>query len=145
LVLLALLSLAAAGCSYKTTGNEPGTLTVNNPLRLPASPAPARPAEGAAAALPALPRSGTYAGFAFATANPGGLCSTRLRIDRFFVNGDRVVFGAFRGTIQPDGNLRMQVGPSYVFGRFQGDRFEGQFRRAGPNCPFRIELERVSD
>ncbi len=133
--------LPVVACTYTQTGSGPGRLTVDDPFALPGSQATTGDMN---APDTAFPQSGTYAGFASATANPGGLCSDRLRINRFFVNGNRVVFGAFRGTIQPDGKLQMQVGPSYIFGHFQGDRFDGQFYRAGPTCPYQITLARVS-
>jgi hypothetical protein len=135
--------LLMTACTYTETGGAPGRLTIDDPFALPGQPA-LQAVGDANVPASAFPQSGTYAGLATATGDPGGLCSSPLRIDRFFVEGDRVVFGAFRGRIQADGALKMQVGPSYIFGRFQGNRFDGQFYRAGPTCPYRIALNRVS-
>jgi hypothetical protein len=137
------MPLLVTACTYTETGGAPGRLTVDDPFALPGQAALLADANVNAPAS-ALPQSGTYAGLATATGDPGGLCSSPLRIERFFVDGDRVVFGAFRGRIQPDGSLKMQVGPSYIYGGFQGNRFEGQFYRAGPTCPYSIALNRIS-
>ena len=60
------------------------------------------------------------------------------------VNGNQVTFGSFRGTIRPDGSLRMEAGPSYVYGRFIGSRFSGRFWRPQPSCTFSITLAPVT-
>ncbi len=52
-------------------------------------------------------------------------------------------FGAYRGTIQPDGSLHMQAGPTYVYGQFVGSHFDGRFWRPPPGCTYDLSLDPV--
>ena len=139
-------SLLLGGCTYETQplSTEPGRLTVNVPGRFPAvvsegAGAPPREAAIPAAAGPVTPRQGSYRGAASVRSNPGGQCRA-MTISNWTVRGDQVRFGAFRGTIQPDGSLNMQAGQSYIRGRFSARGFTGTFWRPGPHCTFTLAL-----
>ena len=139
----------------------PGTLTVDMPGRLPettgldasgspdALPPPAglEPAAFARAPGPVPagpPVSGPYQGQGVGLNDPGGFCQSRIRIDNWVVSGNRVSFGAFNGTIAPDGSLTMQVGQSYIYGRFIGSHFAGRFSARQPSCAYSLMLDPAS-
>lgn len=150
---LRMLALAVlpvlVGCSYTVSRSGPGALTFTPPGRLPgqtqgvASAPPPPGMERNAALTPALPPSGMYAGLARLD-NHNGQCGDPLRVSQFFVRGNRVDFGAYKGTIRPDGSLKMQYGPSHVYGQFYGAHFEGRFWRPGPGCTYHLFLDRKS-
>jgi hypothetical protein len=130
---LALLAaLLASACTYTGTPMGPGNVTFQLPGTLPpASTGLAMPpalAGNAEVIAPApAPQTGVYAGIARNIDDPGGMCADPVRVKRFFVNGNQVSFGAFHGTIQPGGRLKMQAGDAYVYGQFIGSHFEGRF------------------
>ena len=124
-----------------------GRLRVQRPDRAGPGPAAigrdgAAPPGGAASQAPA-PQSGHYAGTGFVMRNQGTLCAQQIRVTNFVVNGNRVSFGAYRGTIQPDGSLHMQAGPTYVYGQFVGSHFDGRFWRPPPGCTYDLSLDPV--
>lgn len=124
----ALLGVAACGCSPSYS-----------PL--------AQPPIGAASVGPGgssnSPASGMYRGEAVALNDPGGYCSTRMAVTNWTVSGNEVSFGAFRGTIQPDGALAMQAGPRYVQGRYTGSHFVGRYTTPQPSCEYQITVDPV--
>jgi hypothetical protein len=74
--------------------------------------------------------------------NPGALCANTIKITQWFVSGPNVSFGAFKGTIQPDGSLSMQAGITYISGRFVGSRFDGRvWRGLAEGCQYMISVE----
>lgn len=132
-----------AACSYTVSGAGPGTLTLSRPGNLPGQGSTAPPPPGMErdfALTPSFPPSGMYAGTGRLD-NHNGLCGDPLRVSRFFVRGDRVDFGSYRGTVQPDGSVKMQFGDSYVYGQFYGAHFEGRYWRPGPVCTYHLFLD----
>ena len=137
---IVLIALAAAGCTMTSTGAGPGTVTVRQPGSLPAPPP-----QQAAPSPPAPPLNGTYAGVAQLSSIVGSSigCTREVQIRSFTVNGDRARFQGFRGNIEPDGSLRMQAGPSFISGNFDGGRFVGSFWRPQPSCTYDLVLNHV--
>jgi hypothetical protein len=136
------VSLAGAGCTYKSDGiGGPGTLTVNRPGTLPSPPPPSQPTAPPDAVTP--PPSGQYEGVAQIRANPGGACRRQFPVRNFFVTGDRVRFEAFRGRIQPDMSVRLQGGNSVIQGSFDGGNFTGRLWRPQPSCTYDIVLTHI--
>jgi len=147
LVPLAAVALLAAGCRATPTVEAPGVvrLSIDDSLVNNAAPPPPGLAGNAEAiSPPPAPRSGPYAGFGYNIVDPGGRCAGKIRIYNFHVNGNQVTFGAYRGTIQPDGHLRMQGGDTYIYGQFVGAHFEGRFWEPGPACTYTMSLEPVA-
>jgi hypothetical protein len=139
-------SVALAGCKSVGSPEGPGTMTFEAPGYRPRTPyVPPSSLDGNAATIPSAPapRNGAYAGIGRVLDDPGGLCGDPIRITNFHVNGDRVSCGAFNGTIQPNGDLTMQVGPRTIAGRFIGTHFEGRFWQPGPACTYTPSLEPV--
>jgi hypothetical protein len=90
------------------------------------------------------PRSGEYAGTGTARNDPLGECRSPIRITNWVVSGSSVRFGAFTGTIQPDGSLDMQVRSTYISGRFAGSFFQGTvWQRIGAGCHYSISVQPV--
>lgn len=145
MLVVAVLPVLAA-CSYTVSGAGPGTLTLTPPGALPgqaggAAAAPPPPGmERDFALTPSFPPSGMYAGTGRLD-NHNGQCGDPLRVSRFFVRGDRVDFGSYRGKVQPDGSLKMQFGPSYVYGQFYGAHFEGRVWAPGAFCTYHLYLD----
>ncbi|HWA79728.1 MAG TPA: hypothetical protein VG848_05385 [Acetobacteraceae bacterium] len=133
----AAFALLLAGCAY------------NGPTAAQPGPAPPIPAEtgaeplppGTAASVAPAPRNGEYVGTGVNVTNPGAVCALRIRVYNFFVNGNRVKFGAYSGVIQPDGSLHMQAGPTYIYGQFIGSHFDGRFWRVQPACTYDLSLD----
>ena len=137
---LVLGALAASGCTMTSSQTGPGTVSVRQPGSLPAPP-PAPPAPSP----PAPPLNGTFAGVAHLSSNVSSSigCTQEVQIRSFTVNGDRARFQGFRGIIEPDGSLRMQAGPSFISGSFDGGRFVGSFWRPQPSCTYDMVLNHV--
>jgi hypothetical protein len=135
---IVLIALAASGCTMTSSGTGPGTVTVRQPGSLPAPPSAPPPQA-------ALPPNGTFAGVAELSSSPSTSigCTREVQIRSFTVNGDRVRFQGFRGTIQPDGSLQMQAGGSFISGNFDGGRFVGSFWRPQPSCTYDMVLNHV--
>jgi hypothetical protein len=149
------------GCATTVPTAPPNTVLAVPGGYVPLTPsAGGPPAQGAAVAAPpqtaagasgtypvtntpgGLPQSGQYAGTGTVISNPGGLCANTIRITRWFVSGPNVNFGAFRGTIRPDGSLAMQAGITYISGRFLDSRFDGRvWRGLAQGCQYAISLE----
>ncbi len=134
--ILAALALSLAACAY----NGP-TMQAPGPAAVETGTAP--PPPGSPASVAPAPQSGHYAGTGFVMRNQGTLCAQQIRVTNFVVNGNRVSFGAYRGTIQPDGSLHMQAGPTYVYGQFVGSHFDGRFWRPPPGCTYDLSLDPV--
>lgn len=132
--------IAASGCTMTSSQTGPGTVTVRQPGSLPAPPP-----QQAAPIPPAPPLNGTFAGVAQLSSAPSASigCTREVQIRSFTVNGDRVRFQGFRGTIQPDGSVQMQAGPSYITGNFDGGRFVGSLWRPQPSCTYDMVLNHV--
>jgi hypothetical protein len=98
--------------------------------------------------LPAMtgPRDGIYSGVAVPLNTGGGVCITNQPIDGFRVTGDQVRWGQFRGRIRGDA-LQMVQGNTWVFGQFEGNRFNGQITMSGrfqsPGCTFMLTLAKT--
>ena len=137
---IVLTALAAAGCTMTSTGAGPGTVTVRQPGSLPAPPP-----QQATPSPPAPPLNGTFAGVAQLSSNVSSSvgCTREVQIRSFTVTGDRARFQGFRGIIEPDGSLRMQAGPSFISGNFDGGRFVGSFWRPQPSCTYDLVLNHV--
>ena len=91
-------------------------------------------------------RNGTYSGVAVPLTTAGGLCIQNQTVDNFIVKGDTVRWGRFRGRIR-NGDLQMVNGNTWVFGQFDGPRFNGQITANGrmgtPGCTFMMTLEKT--
>ena len=141
---LAVLGLCASllgGCTYTAAGTSPGAVTIHRPGTIPPLAQASPPAATAAA-----PRSGRYAGIGTLIANPGARsgCRATVTITNFVVSGNQVVFGGFRGVIDPGGQLDMQAGHRFVSGRFVGERFEGRWWQPPPACAYWLRLDPIT-
>ena len=139
--------LLAGGCTVTRTEEAPGVVrfSIDNSLPNNAAPPPAGLVGNAEAiSPPPAPRSGKYAGYGYNIVDPGGMCAGKIRIYNFIVNGNQVTFGAYRGTIQPDGHLEMRGGPTRIYGQFVGSHFEGHYWQPGPACTYTMSLEPVA-
>jgi hypothetical protein len=67
-----------------------------------------------------------------------------MNVRNFNVSGNQVSFGVFRGTVQPDGGLRMQVGHFFIIGEFRGRHFQGRLWQPQPSCTYALSLYLVS-
>jgi hypothetical protein len=144
--LAVILPLAAAGCQQ-----APGTSLLSPPPAADAIPPPGnldppsigtpRPSPGA----PAPGWDGAYAGEGLLTFDPGGQisCPNRMPVYGMNVADGRVHFGDFRGTIRPDGTVRISFGRSYVSGRFADGRFMGNLYQPFPGCRYDLRLSRA--
>jgi hypothetical protein len=158
----ALACAVTTGCTYTTQplSGGPGTLTLTSPgsaspttIIVPngtqAGQPVVAPPDGTRQGAPApvaygLPPSGAYEGIGQNLTNPGGRCATRMRVTNFNVSGSQVSFGAFRGTVQRDGGLRMQAGHFYIIGEFRGGHFQGRLWQPQPACTYALSLDLVS-
>jgi hypothetical protein len=144
------LLLACAGlgaCQYSGTVNGPGTITVTPPLTIPAL-APGSPGgpplPGVGSRPPGRPPDGEYAGTATTLTDPRQNCRKAHPVEQFVVAGDQVRFRNFRGTIAPDGGLKMQFRDAYIIGTFRGSHFEGHQWRPQPSCTYALSLDLVA-
>jgi len=151
--------LLLGGCSGQAPNIVLDTPTGTAPIYTPAPPGMPGGAIGAppgldnptAAQTQAFSgdRSGNYAGTAVPLDTGGGICISTKRVINFRVRGDRVSFGRFRGTIDPNGGLQMPNGQDWIVGQFEGARFHGQLDLSGrgrfgqPGCTYMLSLERV--
>ncbi len=114
-----------------------GSLAIPPPNLMP--PAPQQ--------LAAVDRSGTYGGTATVMDSGGGVCLQNQTVRNFRVQGNRVRWGGFHGTIAPDKGLQMVYGTTWIYGQFVGDAFQGQLSQWGdfnnPGCTYVMELHRV--
>jgi len=147
LLVLALAALGMTACTVTRTVVGPGEVRFQIDNMLPSNTAPSPPALGNTAQAispPPAPRSGPYAGYGYDIVDPGGMCAGKIRITNLIVNGKQVTFGAYFGTIQPDGHLVMRAGGTYVVGDFVGAHFEGRYWQPGPACTYTMSLEPVA-
>jgi len=110
------------------------------------------PPPGMQASLPVpgqgVDRSGNYAGTAVPLETGGGICMQTQRVGNFFVHGNSVRYGRFRGRIDANNGLQMVKGNQWIIGQFEGATFHGQpdlpggFNSSG--CTYMLSLERVS-
>ncbi|MBS0562257.1 MAG: hypothetical protein JSR21_19590 [Proteobacteria bacterium] len=126
-------ALLAAGCTYKTDLQGPGTLRVNMPGRLPA-PAVAAPA------APVPTPDGRFSGTGTLTASAGSGCQRTRPFNNVVVSGNRVRYQGFRGTIDANGFARLQSGERFLYGFFNGPRFEGHYWQPHPDCTYDVVL-----
>ncbi len=156
----ALLALALAGCAGRPPMAPPSVTLEIGGDQFPMNPPPQGPPQSAPsltapppnlappsgplpvpAAASSFPQSGQYAGTGTATNDPLGECKSPIQIQRWFVSGSNVSFGAFQGTIQADGSLAMQARQTYITGRFVGSHFEGRvWQGIGVACQYLISL-----
>ena len=138
-----LSALLLSGCTYTMDTSGPnagqGVLVVDAPGVIPLSEP-----DALAAAAGAIPASGTFAGIGSSLNNPENRCGSQIRLSRFVVDGDRVRFGGFRGTITPQGRVDMQMGSTFIIGRFVNDTFQGHTWAPPPGCNYELILNRVS-
>jgi hypothetical protein len=145
-ILAVILPLAVAGCQQ-----APGTSLPSPPPAADAIPPPGNlepPNLGAPGPSPVAPApgwDGAYAGEGLLTFDPGGQinCPNRMPVYGMNVADGRVHFGDFRGTIRPDGTVRMPFGQSYVSGRFADGRFMGNLYQPFPGCRYDLRLSRA--
>ena len=138
------VALLAGACTYSDTAGQPGTLTVRPPLSLPPVGAPPPPELGDTAQTimqGPRPANAVYAGVMHSTFNPLGRCANPMRINGFKVNGDRVDFGLYRGTIGADGKLEMQYRDTWIYGQFVGTHFQGAYWAPYPQCTYDISMD----
>jgi hypothetical protein len=141
-----LFAASVAGCATTVQTAPPNMVLAAPDGYVPLTPSTGGPAaQTTAVAAPTpggLPRSGQYAGTGTVMNNPGALCANTIKITQWFVSGPNVSFGAFKGTIQPDGSLSMQAGITYISGRFVGSRFDGRvWRGLAEGCQYMISVE----
>ncbi len=98
---------------------------------------------GAIAAASGPPPSGNFAGTGHLSSSAGSGCRPEIRISHFVVDGNRVRYQGFRGTIQGGSFVQMQQGSSFVSGIFDGDRFTGHLWRPHPECTYDLALMHV--
>jgi hypothetical protein len=142
--------LACAGlsaCQYSGTVNGPGTITVTPPLTIPALPpgSPGAPSPPGVGTRPSgKPVDGEYAGSGTTLTNPGQRCKNTIKITRWMVQGDEVSYLGFRGTVAPDGGLKMQYRDAYIIGSYRDSHFEGRFWRPQPACTYAMSVDPVA-
>jgi len=126
-------ALLTAACTYKTDFQGPGTLRINMPGSLPA-PAVAAPE------APAPTPDGRFAGTGTLTSSVGSGCLRQRPFRSVTVTGNRVRYQGFRGTIDGNGFVRMQSGERFLYGFFNGPRFEGHYWQPHPDCTYDVML-----
>ncbi|HST74626.1 MAG TPA: hypothetical protein VLJ20_04575 [Acetobacteraceae bacterium] len=139
-ILAVILPLAMVGCQQMPVSPPPAADAIPPPgnLEPPNMAAPPRPA-----LRPGW--DGAYAGEGLLTFDPGGQisCPSRMPVHGMTVAGGHVRFGDFRGTVGPDGTVRMPFGQSYVSGRFADGRFMGNLFQPFPGCRYDLRLSRT--
>jgi hypothetical protein len=92
-------------------------------------------------------RDGNYTGTAAPMDTGGGLCLQTRKVGNFFVRGDRVRYGGFRGRIDSDSGLQMIYGSVWIVGQFDGATFHGQLdipgRFGALGCTYLLNLQRT--
>jgi hypothetical protein len=133
------------------------TPTGPTPIYTPSPPTPAMPGGGIGpppgmqGSLPpptqAINRSGSYAGTAVPLDTGGGICVQSEKVGNFFVRGNSVRYGRFRGRIDANNGLQMINGNQWIVGQFDGATFHGQLDLPGglnfSGCTYMLSLERV--
>jgi hypothetical protein len=159
----AALAVMLAGCSTTFTQQPGGGYAVTQSvLQTPGglypiySPEPAPPPPGLAAppasfgapGSAGLPNpaggslDGTYDGRANLTGGFGAQCVVGFAMTNLHVHGGHVRFASFRGTIGPDGGVRMADGTAnWLTGHFINGQFEGFYTNRF--CSYSLLLDRV--
>jgi len=151
--------MTVAGCANQAPMAPPSVTLEIGGDEFPMNPTPVPPPAGAALAEPPLnlavpagallvpgaggaaPQNGQYAGTGTAAHDPLGECKSPIQIQNWFVSGNNVRFGAFQGTIGPDGSLAMQARQTYISGQFTGSHFQGRvWQGIGAGCHYLISL-----
>jgi hypothetical protein len=166
-VALALLSACTAEFTQQPGGGYSPTLVQANvpgagpvPLNAPAQgpsgnlPPPSNlvpPPAGSPLPVPgaAADHSGNYSGVADVLSSGGGQCWYNHEVTNFRVNGNRVRFGGFRGTIDANGGVQMVRGNTWITGQFSGSQFTGTLTYTPMfndtfGCSYRLVLDRTS-
>lgn len=161
-IIVAAMACVAVGCTVKVDPGGPNApvLRTDRPGALPTGgfaaapqsntvpppPGLAQPSNGGAgAASSGRPASGPYRGIALSLNDPGGSCPGRFDVTDWIVSGDQVTFGSFSGVIQPDGSLKMQAGPTFVYGTYVGSHFTGRVWRPQPSCTYSLALDPAAE
>jgi hypothetical protein len=138
---LPLAGLALAACTQVyivPPGGPPELAAVYTTLPVVGTQPVPRPAPSTA-----YGHDGVYAGTAQALDSDGAQCAAFRHPSNFRVEGRAVTFGPFRGTIGPEGGLRMIYGQSTVVGHFEADTFRGVVTFHVPPCRYAMKLRRV--
>ena len=123
------------------------------PASLPPDTAPALFGGGlpvAPVSVAAGPFDGLYTGTAVVEVNPEFGCTRQIPVGGFRVDGNAVRFGAFRGTVAPDGSATLLFGYSTMVGRFADNGFQGRIalypmlQWDKEACVYRASLGRVA-
>ncbi len=87
------------------------------------------------------PWNGTYAGVAINQdpAIPEQVCPQQIRMESFQVAGRYVVFGVYRGEIDPDGRVQIQYQNNFIWGQFGDGLFNGALR-LNVRCIYSVRL-----
>jgi len=104
-------------------------------------PAPVPPAGGLAAANGAW--EGRYEGLARRIEGTGSGCQGQFGISDFHVTANRVSYGAFFGTIRPNGDAILESEGPIIDGRFNVGMFTGTIRRRADGCDYDIAVARA--
>lgn len=138
--LLTAVLLAGCEATFDTTGPNAGqgTLVINAPGFIPQSEP-----EGIDVGLGSIPPSGRFQGTGRSLNNPYDRCGSSIRVSEWIVMSDQVRFGGFRGTIAPDGTLRMQLRSTHIVGRFVNGDFQGETWSPPPGCNYELSLQRI--
>ena len=121
------------------------------------APGPAMPGAGIGpppGMQPSLPvpgqmvdRSGNYVGTAVPLDTGGGICMQSQKVGNFFVRGNSVRYGRFRGRIDANDGLQMVNGNQWIIGQFEGATFHGQLDLPGRfnfgGCTYMLNLQRA--
>jgi hypothetical protein len=166
LAVLAVPAMAVAGCSVTYTQTPGGGYAESQtvvqtpggflpfyqaPIGPPAEPPLSAPpaAFGGPTAVP-LPNpsggalDGTYDGTAstLGGSDYGAICPYRFAMTNMHVKNGHVRFARFRGTIGPDGGVRMPDGAfNWITGHFWNGQFTGFY--SNRYCAYSLSLERV--
>lgn len=151
--------MSAAICLMLAACTGGPTIVVDTPTGadLISTPPPAMPGGGIGpppgmqASLPVpgqtLDRSGSYAGTAVPLDTGGGICLQTKKVGNFFVRGNSVRYGRFRGRIDANDGLQMVNGNQWIIGQFEGATFHGQLDLPGgfnfSGCTYALSLQRM--
>jgi hypothetical protein len=118
------------------------------PAAPPPPPGLAAPPASFASASGGLPSpgggslDGTYDGEASLTGSFGEVCAFHFAMTNLHVYHGHVRFASFRGTIGPDGGVRMADGSTnWITGRFSPGQFDGFYTNR--YCSYSLALDRV--
>jgi hypothetical protein len=155
---LAALAVVVAGCSATFTQQPGGGYALTQsvlqtpgglyPIYTPQPPPLSAPPASFGGPGGGLPNpsggslDGTYDGEASLTGGFGSACAVRFAMTNLHVNRGHVRFASFRGTIGPDGGVRMADGTAnWITGHFVNGQFEGFYTNR--YCSYSLLLDRV--